>query len=54
MASKRKPRLIFQIEAEDRERLETISEAYGVSLSTAIRMAIRVMLTQMGFRQAKE
>lgn len=50
MASKRKRRIDFRISAEDRERLEMISETYAVSLSGAIRMAIRVMLTQMGLQ----
>lgn len=55
MASKRKTRrLHLRLDTEDHERLETISEYYGLSLADSLRIAIRAMLRQIGFNHAKE
>lgn len=55
MASKRKTRrLHLRLSHEDHERLETISETYGVSIANALRISIRAMLRQMGLDHAKE
>jgi predicted DNA-binding protein len=55
MASKRKSkRLHLRLNDEDQARLETISETYGVSISNALRIAIRAMLRQMGLDRVKE
>lgn len=49
MASKRK--LNFRMDSNDRERLEIISEAYGVSLAGALRIALKAMLRQLGLER---
>jgi len=55
MASKRKTkRLELRLDSEDHERLQTISETYGISLTNALRIAIRTMLRQVGLTNAKE
>jgi hypothetical protein len=41
-------RLDLRLGGKDRERLELISAAYGISLSSAIRMAIRAACVRLG------
>ena len=43
-------RIEFRLSVKDRELLELISETYGVSLSGAMRAAIRGTAEQLGLR----
>jgi antitoxin component of RelBE/YafQ-DinJ toxin-antitoxin module len=46
--------ILLRISKEDRERLEIICAAHGVSMSAAVRMAIRAITPRLGLEPPKE